>query len=163
VSQEHRLVAVAADVQGGAVGRVRHVDRQPEPVHPRHRSPAEGGQAAVAGLGKAAAQGVGVGVRDPDLPDAKAVEHVEAVDLVLDRGGRFQPEHQPHPPGPMRLVDIGHCADDHDLPLLGEVGLAHPQVGDDVVPPPRAFPVTQAVPFIMLSNTTVMPDAARPA
>ena len=26
-----------------------------------------------------------------------------------------------------------------------------------------AFPVTQAVPSIMLSNTTVMPDAARPA
>ena len=26
-----------------------------------------------------------------------------------------------------------------------------------------AFPVTQAVPSIMLSNTTVIPDAARPA
>jgi hypothetical protein len=80
----------------------------------------------VTGLGQAAAQRVGVGVGDPDLPEPQAVEDVEAVDLVLDRGGRLQPEHEPHPPRAVGLVDIGHRADRHDPPLVGEVGLAHP-------------------------------------
>jgi hypothetical protein len=40
----------------------------------------------------------------------------------------------------VRLVDVGDRADGHDLPLVGQVGLAHPQVGDHVVPPPRGVP-----------------------
>ena len=117
--------------------------------------------AGVADLGQAAAQRVGVGVGDPYLTEPKTVEDIEAVDLVLDRGGRLQPEHQPHPPRAVGLVDIGHRADGHDLPLVGEVGLAHPQVGDHVVPPPRGVPGDASVPSIMLSNTTVMPDAGQ--
>jgi len=60
VGDEHRLLAVRAGVQGGAVARVRQVDGQAQLVHPRHRPAAERGQAGVAALGQARAQRVGV-------------------------------------------------------------------------------------------------------
>jgi hypothetical protein len=140
VGQQHRLLAHLAHVQRGAVRGVRHVDGQAKLVHPPHGPPAERGQAAVPDLVQAAAERVGIGVRDPDLPDAQAVEHIEAVDLVLDRGRGLQPEHQAHPARLVRGVDVGHRGDRHRVAGVSQVGLAHPQVGDDVVPPPRGVP-----------------------
>ncbi len=97
MSQEHRLVGTPAHVKRGAIGGVRQVDGQPEPVHPRNRAPAERGQPSVGRLGEAAAESVRVGVRDPDLPEPETVEDVEPVELVFDRRGRLEPENQAHP------------------------------------------------------------------
>ena len=140
VGDEHRPLALLAGIQGSAVARVGQVDGQSQLVHPRHRPAAERGQAGVAALGQAGAQRVGVGVGDADLPQAQAVQDVEPVQFVLDRRGRLQPEHEPDPPGTVRLVDVGHGADRHDVILVGQVRLAHPEVGDDVIPPPRGVP-----------------------
>jgi hypothetical protein len=140
VGDEHRPLAALAGVQGGAVARVGQVDGQAQLVHPRHRPAAERGQPAVAGFGQAAAERVGVGVGDADLPQAQAVQHVEPVEFVLDRRGGLQPEHQPGPPGPVGLVDVGDGADGRDVVLVGQVRQTHAEVGDDVVPPPRGVP-----------------------
>ena len=140
VGDEHGPLAVLAGIQGRAVARVGQVDGQAQLVHPRHRPAAERGKAGVGALGQAAAERVGVGIGDADLPQAQAVQDVEPVELVLDRRGGLQPEHEPDPPGAMGLVDVGHGADHHDLVLVGQVRLAHAQVGDDVVPPPRGVP-----------------------
>src|SRR5215813_11311036 len=72
-----------AYVKSGPVGGVRQVDGQAELVHPGDGPVAERGQPAVGRLGEAAAERVRVGVRDPDLPQPEAVQHVEAVELVL--------------------------------------------------------------------------------
>ncbi len=137
VSDEDRLVAVLAHIQRGPVGGMRDVDGQAELVHPGDGPPAERGQPTVGGLAQTAAERVGVGVGDADLPDTEAVQDVEPIDLVLDGRRRLQPEYQADPAGPVRLIDVGHGADDQEAVGVGEVGLPHAEVGDDVVPPPR--------------------------
>ncbi len=95
VGDEHRRAALCSQVSSAV--RSEEWDRsmaRPSWFIRVTRPAAERGQPAVAGLVQPAAERVGVGVGDADLAQAQAVEHVQPVDLVLDRGGRLQPEHQ---------------------------------------------------------------------
>ena len=137
VRDEDRFAGLRAGVKRRPVGGVRQVDGEPQLVHPDHRPVAERGQPPVGWLAQPAAQGVGVGVGDPDLPDAQAVEDVEPVEFVLDRRRRFQPEYQPDGARGAGRVDVGDRLDQVEPGCVGEVGQPHAEVGDDVVPPPR--------------------------
>jgi hypothetical protein len=137
VGQEDRRLGRRAGVDAGPVGGVRDVDGQPELVHPPDGAPAERGEPAVDDLVEPGAQRVGVGVGDADLPDAQAEQDVELVQVVADRGGRLQPEHQPDATGGVGGLDVGDRPDDADAVLVGEVREPHAEVDYDVVPLPR--------------------------
>jgi 2-dehydropantoate 2-reductase len=136
VRDEHRFLADLAHVEPCPVRRARDVDRHAKPVHPLDRTPAERCQAAVVRLAQSGTECVRVRVRDPHLPDAEPVEDVEPVELVLDGRGGFESEHQRQAPGLMGVEDVVECAGDGDEVLVGDVGLPHPEVRDDVVPFP---------------------------
>ena len=72
-------------------------------------------EAAVAALLEPGAEVVGLGVGDAHLPDAEAVEHVEPVDLVLDRGRRLQREDVRDPDQIMPALRRACGVDDDDL------------------------------------------------
>ena len=118
------------------VAGVRDVDRDPELVHPLDGAAAELGEPTVTWLLQAAAERVRLAVGDTHLPDAEAVEHVEAVDLVLDRGGGLQAEHQGQAALLVSGQDVGDGARHDDEVLVRQVGQAHAEVVDDVVPLP---------------------------
>ena len=127
-------------LDAGPVGGVRHVDREAEVVHPLHGAAAERGQPVVGGLVQPRAEAVGVGVGDADLPDAEPEQDVQLVEVVADRRGRLEAEHDADPAGCVRELDVLEGPDDHHPVLVGDVGLPHAQVGHHVVPLPGGVP-----------------------
>lgn len=93
VRDEDRLAGHVERVEAGTVAGVRDVDGEAELVHALDGAAAEGGQAAVARLFQPRAEGIRFRVGNANLPDPEAVQDVEPVDLVLDRGCRFEAEH----------------------------------------------------------------------
>ena len=104
VRDEDRLAGHLERVQAGTVAGVRDVDGEAELVHPLDGPAAEGGQAAVARLFQPRAERIGFRVGDADLPDPEAVQDVEPVDLVLDRGRRLQAEDNREAAGLLRSL-----------------------------------------------------------
>jgi hypothetical protein len=113
-----------------------HVDGDAELVHALDGPLAEQRQAAVAPLAQAAAERVRLAVGDAHLAHAEPVEHVDAVQLVLDRRGRLQARDQRDPAGLVRVADVGHRPGAEHEVLVGEVAEAVPEVVDHVVPFP---------------------------
>ena len=136
VGDEDRLVAGGDGVERGLVAGVRDVDRDPELIHSPHRLVTEDGEAAVARLAQAAPQGVRLAVRDPARADPQAVKDVEAVDLVLDRGGRLERGDERDLAVRLGPPNVGHRIAPDDEVLVRDVGVAHPEVVDHVVPLP---------------------------
>ena len=112
----------------------------------------EGGEAAVGRLVQPAAEGVGIGVGDPDLPDPQAVQHVQAVELVLDRGRGLEPEDQPDRARGADRVDVGQPSDQREPGAWARSASRMPRSVMMSFQRQGAFPVTQAVPSIRLSN-----------
>ena len=140
VGHEHRRARGRRRLDPGPVGGVRHVDREAEVVHPPHGAAAERGQPVVGGLVQPRAEAVGVGVGDPDLPEAESEQDVQLVEVVADRRGRLEAEHDADPPGRVRELDVVERPHDHHPVLVGDVGLPHAQVGHHVVPLPGGVP-----------------------
>src|SRR6266536_5232912 len=139
VGDQHRRAAGLDRVQAGLVAGVGHVDGDAEPVHPLDRALPESRQTAVAPLPQARAERVRLAVGDAHLPHPQAVEHVDAVDLVLDRGGGLQPHHQREPAGLVREADVGHRLGAENEVLMGDVAEPVAEVVDGVVPLPAGL------------------------
>ena len=136
MGEEDRLRGVLDRLQRRRVAGVGDVDGDPELVHPGDRAPSEVGEAAVAAFLQPAAERVCLAVRDAHLAYAEAVQDVDAVEFVLDRRGRLESGDEGDPPGLVRVPDVGDLLrPDHEV-LVGEVGEAHPEVGEDVGPLP---------------------------
>ena len=125
----HRIVGSP----GAAVG---HVDQHAHLVHALHALLAELRQSPVVVFPAAAAQGVALGVGHAHLPDAQAVEDVDAVDLVLDGRGALNDGHPGDLPGLLRLEDVLHALAVHQEILVVDVAQAHAQIVHDVDPLP---------------------------
>ena len=93
VRDEDRPAGYLERVEAGAVARVRYVNGEAELVHALDSTPAEDRQAAVARFLQPRAEGIGLRICDADLPYPEPVQDVEPVNLVLDRGCRFEAEH----------------------------------------------------------------------
>ena len=113
VGHEHRAIRCLAGVNARRIRRVGNIDGQSQAIHPFDGLASEVRQPTLRRLVEASPQGVGVRVGDPDLPQTQAMEYIELVDLVADRGRCFQPEQETDSAVPVSCVDIGELRD-HD-------------------------------------------------
>ncbi len=105
--QEDRPFGPLAGLHRGEVARVRHVDRHPEAVHPSDGVASEGRESAVARIADPAAELVRLAVGDPAHPDPEPVQHVQSVELVLDRRRALEAWDQRDPARSMSFLDVG--------------------------------------------------------
>ena len=136
VRHEDRLGAGAAGIDAGLIGGVRDVDREAKLVHSLDGLSTEDRESPVDSLTQAAAEGVSVRVRDTDLAKTEPEQHVETLNLILDRCRRLEPEDETDLAHGLRAVYIVNRANNDDVALVGNVRLAHAEVRDDVEPAP---------------------------
>ena len=115
---------------------MRDVDGDAELVHALHGGASELGQTAIVLFAQAAAERVRLAVGDARRADAQAVQDVESVDLVLDRRGGFERRNERDLAVGLGAQDVVRRLGADDHLLVGDVGQAHAQVPDDVVPLP---------------------------
>ena len=135
-------IGFCADLDGierGLVARVRDVDGDAELVHAQDRGATELGQATVVLFAQSAAQRVGLAVGDARRADAQSVQDVQPIELVLDRRGRLERRNERDLTVLLGAQDVfGRFGANHHV-LVGDVGQAHAQVPDDVVPLPAGL------------------------
>jgi hypothetical protein len=118
---------------------VRRIDSHADLVHALHYLCAKEGQAAVALLLQAAAAAVGLAVGDAHQADAHAIQHIHAIHFVFQHGGAFNNGDPCDLALCLGTENVIHLfALDQEV-LMGNIGQAHTQIIDHIVPLPAVL------------------------
>ena len=151
VGEHDRLLASGGCVDGGPTPSMRTVNQHPDLVHSLDGLAPEAREAAIVRLLQASAQHVTLAIGHPEATDAKAVEHVDPVELVFDHRGTFEMTDPGNSPFPMGPLDISDRFGVEEEVLVSNVTEPEPEVLDHLGPFPAALrveveePVKEAV------------------